>query len=305
MTHVSVLCREVVDALELQPIDDRKIVLCLDATLGRGGHAEAWLMRSAPFGRLIGVDRDPEAIAICKQKLERFEGRVLLSHSRFSDLKNVVRSAQAQWGTDKLDALMADLGVSSPQVDTAERGFSFRFDGPLDMRMDSSSGPTVIDAIADADESELADVIYRYGEERQSRRIARVIKEAQRAAQLQTTADLERAVMRAVGRKPGLRINPATRTFQALRIWINDELAELESLMKHLPSVLRSGGRAAIISFHSLEDRIVKNTFKGSPVWQPWTKKPMVPSEQEIADNPRARSAKLRVATFLGQEASR
>ncbi len=284
--HTSVLKAETLAALA--PRDGG--VYC-DATLGRGGHAEAILEASAPGGTLWAIDRDTQAIEESRERLARFGARVHFVHGRFGDARALLASA----GAPRLDGLVADLGVSSPQLDRAERGFSFRSEGPLDMRMDRSSGRTAAELIADLSERELADVLYTYGEERRSRPIARVIKEAEARGEMRTTSDLRRATVRVLGPSRG-GIDPATRTFQALRIAVNEELAELEALLAALPDLLADDGVAVLISFHSLEDRAVKHALRGTAELAPLTKKPVVASEQEAAANPRSRSAKLRAA---------
>ena len=286
-SHVPVLLGETLAALA--PRDGG---LYCDCTLGRGGHAEAMLEASSPTGRLIGLDRDPSAIEACQERLARFGDRVTFVHARFGQVKETLEGL----GIAGVDGLLADLGVSSPQLDVADRGFSFRHEGPLDMRMDPTSGPSAKEAIAQLDVSALADVLFDLGEERKSRPIARAIKRAEEEGRLETTADLREAVVSAVGKSPKSPIDPATRTFQALRLYVNDELGELDRLLASLPGVLNEGGVAAIISFHSLEDRAVKNTFRGDADLLPLTKKPVVASEREAAENPRSRSAKLRAA---------
>jgi 16S rRNA (cytosine1402-N4)-methyltransferase len=262
-----------------------------DVTLGRGGHAEAILEASAPGGRLVAIDRDQAAITETRPRLARFGPRVTFVHGPFSGLHGHLAAA----GVTQLDGLVADLGVSSPQLDTPARGFSFRADGPLDMRMDTSRGPTARELVADLDERELADVLYQYGQERRSRPIARSIKRAEAEGALASTLDLARAIWRVTGpRRAG--IDPATRAFQALRIAVNRELDELESLLAALPEALADGGVAAVISFHSLEDRAVKHTLREEPRLEVLTKRPLEASEAEVASNPRARSAKLRAA---------
>ncbi|MGF1469857.1 MAG: 16S rRNA (cytosine(1402)-N(4))-methyltransferase RsmH [Sandaracinaceae bacterium] len=263
----------------------------LDATVGGGGHAEAILERSAPAGRLIGIDRDAAAVAATRVRLAPFEGRVTLVHGRFGD----VEAQLAALGVARVGGLVADLGVSSPQLDDPGRGFSFREAGPLDMRMDPSRGRTALDVLGTLAERELADLLYAYGEERRSRPIARSIHRALAAGQLETTEDLRRAVVRVTGPRRG-GIDPATRTFQALRLAVNEELEELDALLAALPAVLEDGGVAALISFHSLEDRKVKRAFRGTPALLPLTKKPVVAGDEERGRNPRARSAKLRAA---------
>ncbi|MCA9530900.1 MAG: 16S rRNA (cytosine(1402)-N(4))-methyltransferase RsmH [Myxococcales bacterium] len=284
--HTSVLVDEVLAALAPRPGG-----LYADLTVGGGGHAAAVLERSAPDGRLIGLDRDPAALAAARARLAPFGDRVTLVHSTLSRLPEVLDEARV----DALDGVLADLGVSSPQLDVASRGFSFAEDGPLDMRMDPTRGETALDLIARLDADALADVLFEYGEERRSRPVARSIRAAYDAGELHTTGDLRRAVVRVLGPKRG-RIDPATRTFQALRIAVNQELDELRALVGALPDVLGDGGVAAIISFHSLEDRIVKRAFRDDPRLTPLSKKPLVPTETERAQNPRARPAKLRAA---------
>lgn len=292
-SHRTVLLAETIESL-----DPRAGRVYADATLGGGGHAEAILERSAPDGLLIGVDRDEAALSAARERLARFGERVTLVHGAFAELGRILEGA----GVPRVHGLVADLGVSSPQLDRAERGFSFRAEGPLDMRMDPSSGETALELIARLDERELADVLYQLGEERKSRPIARSIKRACDAGELATTDDLRRAVVRAIGPRRSGGVDPATRTFQALRIAVNDELGQLDSLLAQLPDVLEDGGVAVIISFHSLEDRRVKQCFRGSDVLEPLTKKPRIASDDEQRDNPRARSAKLRAARRIPRE---
>jgi 16S rRNA (cytosine1402-N4)-methyltransferase len=262
-----------------------------DVTVGAGGHAAGILDRSDPDGRLIATDRDPGAIEEAHEALRGYGDRVTLRKARMSDLGSVLRSA----GIDRVDGVLADLGVSSAHLDRAHRGFSLTKDGPIDMRMDPTEGETALEMIGRTDAEELANVIYRYGEERRSRRIARAIREAYDEGRLCSTADLRRVVHRVTGPRRG-RIDPATKTFQALRIAVNEELLELESLLEQLPRVLRVGGVAAVISFHSLEDRMVKHGFRDMNELVPLTKRPIVASDEERQRNPRSRSAKLRAA---------
>lgn len=286
--HVSVMLDETIAA-----IAPRSGGVYADATLGGGGHAEAILEQSAPDGRLVGLDRDPNALRAARERLARFGDRATCVHAEFADLARVLSDHDIA----ELDGLVADVGVSSPQLDDAERGFSFRDSGPLDMRMDPTRGETAKQLIARLEVEELADVIYEYGEERRSRPIARSIKNAEAAGELETTADLRRAVHRVMrGRS---RIDHATRTFQALRIAVNRELDQLDALTKRIPDVLRDGGVACIISFHSLEDRIVKRAFRRDARMQPLTKRPQVAGDEERARNPRSRPAKLRAARRL------
>lgn len=285
--HVPVLLEETLAALA-----PRAGGVYCDCTLGRGGHAQAVLDASAPDGRLIGLDRDEAAIAETTERLRAYGERVRLVHGRFGD----VRQHLSTIGVDRVDGLYADLGVSSPQLDVAERGFSFQREGPLDMRMDPSRGPTARDVIAELSERELADVLYDLGEERKSRPIARAIKRRADEGRMETTADLREAIVSATFERRGPGIDPATRTFQALRLYVNDELGELDRLLDALPGVLAPGGVAAIISFHSLEDRAVKRAFKSDAGLVPLTKKPIEAGEAECERNPRSRSAKLRAA---------
>ena len=283
--HVPVLLREVVEAIS--PHGQGTYV---DVTLGAGGHAEALL--DVPGTRLIGVDRDPRALEIARARLARFGERVAFVHGRFSELEEHL----AALGIAAVDGIVADVGLSSIQLDDAARGMSFRMEGPIDMRMDPTSGETALDLIDRLDDDELADVIYQYGEERRSRRVARCIKQARANGELETTADLRRAVVRAVGPARVGGVDPATRTFQALRVAVNGELDELHALIAAAARVLAPDGVLAVISFHSLEDRIVKHALRDRAVWQPLTKKPIEASDEEVSENPRSRSAKLRAA---------
>ena len=280
--HKSVLLRETVDALA--PRDGG---LYVDATLGFGGHTEAILQ--VPGTRVIAVDRDTTAIELAKERLAPFLDRVTFVHGRFAEIEAHLTAL----GIHGVDGLCADIGVSSMQLTEADRGMSFRRDGPLDMRMDRSSGTTALDLIDNLSDDELADVLFRFGEERRSRRVARCIKQAREANELHTTLDLRRAVVRAVGPARIGGVDPATRTFQALRIAVNDEIGELTALIAAAEKVVKPGGIFAVISFHSIEDRLMKRAMRGGP-WTPLTKKPIVPSDAETAENPRARSAKLR-----------
>lgn len=284
--HLTVLKREAVDAL-----DPQNGGTYVDLTLGAGGHTEAILERS-PGARVIAFDRDPSAIVHARGRLERFAPRITFVQSRFSE----VTSELSRLRIDKVDGLLADLGVSSPQLDQAERGMSFRREGPLDMRMDPTDGETAADLLVRLTQDELADVIYHLGEERRSRRVARCIKQALDAGELESTFDLRRAIVRAVGPRRVGGIDPATRTFQALRLAVNRELDELTLLLKQCVEVVNQGGVAAFISFHSLEDRLVKRAFLDKGAWQRLNKKPLIATLEEQAENPRSRSAKLRAA---------
>ena len=267
----------------------------VDGTLGNGGHASAVLAASAPTGRLLGLDADADAIAIARERLAPFGERAVLFNGNIRDLARIAPAA----GFDAVDGIMIDLGISSRQLDVGGRGFSFRHDEPLDMRFDPSSGESAADLLARADEQEIADILYQYGEEYRSRRVARSIVRLRERSPIQTTQDLVRAVESALGPKRG-RISPATKTFQALRIAVNGELEALDTVLPAAAALLAPGGRLAVIAFHSLEDRRVKQFFRAggsdqAPLAE-LTRKPLVPAADEVARNPRARSAKLRVA---------
>jgi 16S rRNA (cytosine1402-N4)-methyltransferase len=282
-----VLVREVVTLLAPRPDG-----VYVDCTVGLGGHAAALL--SAGAGRVIGLDRDEAALARTRARLADANGRLDLVHADFRDLSRVL----AARGVPAIDGAVVDLGVSSLQLDDPARGFTFREAGPLDMRMNRSEGPTVADLIGATDEPTLADVIYRYGEERHARRVARAIIGARDRGALSNTGDLARVVRGAAGGRGWQRIDPATRTFQALRIWVNRELDGLDLFLEAAVSALRVGGRLAVIAFHSLEDRIVKHTLRrltaGGLAARALTRKPIRPDDAEIQRNPRARSARLR-----------
>jgi 16S rRNA (cytosine1402-N4)-methyltransferase len=261
----------------------------VDGTVGMGGHTAEMLRRSAPDGRVLGIDRDGESLERAGEGLAEFAARLRLEHADFRDLP-------ARLAGERPDGILLDLGLSSAQLDDPERGFSFRSDGPLDMRMDRSRGGTAADVVNRLPEKALADLIYRFGEESASRRIARAIVEARRGGRLRTTAALAAVVRASAGRsrRPGL--DPATRTFQALRIHVNRELESLGRCLAELAGCLAEGGRLAVIAFHSLEDREVKQAFRqlATHGYRLLTRKPVVPGEAELRANPRARSARLR-----------
>jgi 16S rRNA (cytosine1402-N4)-methyltransferase len=289
--HVPVLLDEVLQYLNVRPGG-----VVVDATVGLGGHSAEIARRLGARGRLICFDRDPEAMELAKVRLDEVRAevgdempQVVFEPRAFSEASGVIEPGS-------LDGLLADFGVSSLQLDEAHRGFSFRSEGPLDMRMDSRLGETAGQVVNQADENELADLIYEFGEERRSRRIARAIV---RARPISTTAELAGLISAAAPSMKGDKIHPATRTFQALRIRVNDELGEIGSLLKSAPSLLKPGGRLVLISFHSLEDRLVKDAFREAGrdgIFEVLTKKPVVAEEQEQMRNPRSRSAKLRAA---------
>lgn len=294
--HVPVLLQETLDLMNL-----RSDGCYVDATYGRGGHARALLERLGPEGRLLVIDRDPDAHADA-QALAASDARVTAARAPFSRLDDI-----AERHALEPDGVLFDLGVSSPQLDEARRGFSFAQDGPLDMRMDTDAPVSAADWLNGAREDEIADVLWRYGEERHSRRIAKRIVEARRRAPLSTTRELAEVVRLAV-RGPRQRIDPATRTFQAVRMHVNDELGEIERGLAAAMSAVRTGGRLLVIAFHSIEDRLVKRTFRdrdrerrageiddGGRQFRLVTRKPVMVSDDERRSNPRARSARLRV----------
>ncbi|MBK6768441.1 MAG: 16S rRNA (cytosine(1402)-N(4))-methyltransferase RsmH [Ardenticatenales bacterium] len=309
--HAPVLLAEILELLAPAPGGH-----WLDGTLGGGGHAEALLMRTAPDGRLLGIDRDPLALARAAERLAAYGDRLVLAEGNIADL-DAVADANA-W--PPCNGILFDLGISSDQLDDPARGLSFQSDGPLDMRLGPDADMTAADWVNDAAEADLADVIWRYGEERASRRIARAIVAARPLRSTRALADVVARVVRPErGRRP---VHPATRTFQALRIAVNDELSAVERAVPQAFGRLATGGRLAVISFHSLEDRIIKRAFKaaatgctcppemplcvcgGRPTVRLVTRHPVTPTEDECRANPRARSAKLRVAERLAEVAA-
>lgn len=283
--HIPVLAQELIEGLAIVPGG-----CYLDATLGGGGHSQR-ILDAAPETQVWGLDQDEMAIAASRQALASYGDRLHLRHTNF---------ASFQPGVQRFDGILADLGVSSTQFDLPERGFSFRQDAPLDMRMDQGQPLTAADIINHWDEQALANLIFRYGEERLSRRIARRIVAVR---PLSRTLELAEAIAQSVpaAYRHG-RIHPATRTFQALRIAVNRELEVLETFLQQAPTWLKPNGRLAIISFHSLEDRLVKHTLKANPSLKILTKKPIIPTDAEVQVNPRARSAKLRIVERRGEE---
>jgi 16S rRNA (cytosine1402-N4)-methyltransferase len=278
-------------------LDPSRGGLFVDCTVGLGGHAR--LLLEAGASRVLGLDRDPEALKIARERLERFGDRIELVHADYRELGRVLDDR----GVSGVDGALADLGVSSMQLDAEGRGFSFRRNEPLDMRMDQSQGPTAADLLDQVGEEELANLVFEFGEERYSRRIARAIVEARRRGSITTTGQLAQIVRRAVPRRGYQRIDPATRTFQAIRIWVNRELDQLEAFVVEACGRLLAGARFAVITFHSLEDRIVKHAFRalaqGRVALRILTKRPIVPGDSELDRNPRARSAKLRAVERL------
>lgn len=307
--HKPVLRAETVELLKPQAAE-----IFVDATLGLGGHTEAILSLSAET-KVIGIDQDTQAIEFAGERLEKFGERIEIFHSNFSEIKQVLARA----GIEKVDGILADLGVSSLQFDSETRGFSFRFDAPLDMRMNADSdAETAAEMLENLSEEEIADIIYKFGEERFSRRIARrIVWKREIGEPVRTTKELAETVEKAIGRGKKDKIHPATKTFQALRIAVNGELEILEQFIRDCIDVLKKDGRLVLITFHSLEDRIVKQAMQklsGKCFCPPrlpvcvcgatkeveiLTKKPVVPSEKELEENPRARSAKLRACRKL------
>ena len=285
--HEPVLAAEVVSFLAPRPDG-----VYVDATLGLGGHTRALLEAGA--GRVIGIDRDEAALEAARSRLAQYQGRVAFVHADYREMAGVL----AGMGQPAVNGILADFGVSSMQLDDAGRGFSFRQEGPLDMRMDRSRGAALKDRLAGVEEGTLADLIRRYGEERQARRVARAIVRAQTHGALTSTTDLAAVIRRGVGSRTWQRIDPATRTFQALRIWVNDELAGVEMFLPAAVAALVPGGRLATIAFHSLEDRAVKQAFRrwaAEGAVTLVTRRPVMPDDAERARNARSRSARLRV----------
>ncbi len=289
--HVPVLLKEAIEYLQIKPGST-----VVDCTLGLAGHAAEIVNNLGPSGRLIGFDRDPAALELAREKLDRVVASMGVNAPGVTLIHEAFSAAPLHVKAGSVDAILADFGVSSLQLDEAARGFSFMADGPLDMRMNTQSGPTAAQVVNEASERELADLIYEYGEERRSRRIARAIV---RGRPVTTTGHLARIVGAAAPAMKQDRIHPATRTFQALRIRVNRELDEIKALMEAAPKLLKPSGRLVVISFHSLEDRIVKDSLREGAhngTWTVLTKKPVTAGEDEIDRNPRSRSAKLRAA---------
>jgi 16S rRNA (cytosine1402-N4)-methyltransferase len=304
LPHHPVLYQESIHVI--RPQRDQKYV---DGTLGAGGHAWGILKESSPDGLLLGLDVDPQALALAKERLAEFGARATLFQASHTTLRQQLD--QVEWSL--VDGIVLDLGASSMQFDTPDRGFSFLQDGPLDMRFDPNNPMTAADLVNTWDERSLADILFTYGEERRSRQVAKAICLAR---PFKSTRQLAQLVEQVVGRTPGSKLHPATRTFQALRIAVNQELVAIEKTIPQAVDALAPGGRLAVITFHSLEDRIVKNMFRSysqdlrdethpmAPVLRPAVtrlvqRKPILPTEEEIEQNPRSRSAKLRVIEKL------
>ncbi|MBI9017942.1 MAG: 16S rRNA (cytosine(1402)-N(4))-methyltransferase RsmH [Phycisphaerae bacterium] len=297
--HIPVLSKPLLDMLEYQP--DAVIV---DCTVGQGGHSLQLASKLNSDGLLIGIDVDPDSLKVAKQNLAGLGCQVQLVKNNFGNIAGVLEALDIQ----RADIILADIGISSAQLADPNRGISFRFDGPLDMRLAgpaSTEGQTAADLVNTLYEKELADIIFQYGEERRSRAIAKAIVSARRDNRIETTTQLVEIINKVFGYQGGghsQKIHPATRTFQALRIAVNDELGVLERLLEAAPALLNEGGEIAVISFHSLEDRIVKKDFRANKdisVYDIITKKPIIAEHQEIKSNPRSRSAKLRIARKL------
>jgi 16S rRNA (cytosine1402-N4)-methyltransferase len=289
--HVPVLLEDALEYLNVRPGG-----VYVDVTLGLAGHSSAIARRLGKAGKLICFDRDPEAMAKAKARMDEVAAELGDAMPTVVYVPRAFSEAAQEIKPGTIDGLLADFGVSSLQLDEAHRGFSFRSDGPLDMRMDTRSGETAEQVVNQENENELADLIYEFGEERRSRRIARAIV---RARPITTTAELARVISAAAPSMKGDKIHPATRTFQAIRIRVNNELGEIQSLLKGAGSLLKKDGRLVLISFHSLEDRLVKDAFKeakDAKIFEVLTKKPVIADEEEQRRNPRSRSAKMRAA---------
>ena len=290
--HVPVMAAEVVELLSAP-----HTLTIVDGTLGTAGHAAA-MLEANPRARLLGIDQDAAAIERAREVLAKFEARITLVQANFAEISPVMREA----GFDRADAIMVDLGMSSFALDDASRGFSFRLDGPLDMRMDQRATLRAYDIVNEEPEAELARIFREYGEERMPGRIARTIVEARRKRRIETTGELRALVERAIGPHRRGGVHPATRTFQALRIAVNREIESLENFLRDAPSMLAPGGRLAVIAYHSLEDRAVKERFRelgrrhseSDADYNNLTQKVIKPTHREIVENPRARSARLR-----------
>ncbi len=297
--HLPVLLKEVIEYLDCRPGQ-----IYVDGTVGNGGHARAILEKSAPTGKLIGLDWDEEAIRRAQENLSAFGGRVNLFKKNFKDIKAVLKSISLE----RVDGILLDLGVSTEQLEDPERGFSFRWDGPLDMRMSQETKTTAQDFLQRCSESELREILWQYGEERWAKRISRAIVRQRQSRPIRTTRELAGVIEKSVPRHRE-KIHSATLTFQALRISVNEELSNLEAFLGQCEDLLNPGGRVNVISFHSLEDRIVKNYFrqwaKGEkdhfPLFRLLTPKPVGASPEEVLANPKARSAKLRAAERLSK----
>lgn len=293
--HIPVMCREVVEYLKLRPG-----LTIVDATIGTAGHAMEILEKITPGGRLIGIDRDADSLLIAGERLKGFNQDVDLVHADFRSIDKILPGLNLK----KIDGILFDLGASSYQLDSQERGFSFRYDAPLDMRMDKTSYILAYDLVNNLTEKEISDILWSFGQERWHNRIAKYLVRERARHPISTTNQLKEIVLRAMPYKSSgyQRIHPATRTFQALRIAVNRELEALSEALEHIPEFLKKGAVVCVISFHSLEDRLVKHNFRENAhrgTYRLITKKPLTPTDEEIKENPRARSAKMRAAARI------
>lgn len=290
--HIPVMCREAVEYLNLRPG-----LTIVDATIGTAGHAMKILEKITPGGRLIGIDRDADSLLIAGDRLKEFNQNVDLAHADFRSIDKILLGLNLK----KIDGILFDLGASSYQLDSQERGFSFRYNAPLDMRMDKTSYILAYDLVNNLTEKEISDILWSFGQERWHNRIAKYLVRERARHPISTTNQLKEIVLRAIPYKFSghQRIHPATRTFQALRIAVNRELEALSEALEHIPKFLKKGAVVCVLSFHSLEDRLVKHNFRENAhrgIYRLITKKPLAPTDEEIKENPRARSAKMRVA---------
>ena len=293
--HIPVMCREAVEYLKLRPG-----LTIVDATIGTAGHAMKILEKITPGGRLIGIDRDAESLLIAGGRLKEFNQNVDLVHADFRSIDKILLGLNLK----KIDGILFDLGASSYQLDSQERGFSFRYNAPLDMRMDKTSYILAYDLVNNLTEKEISDILWSFGQERWHNRIAKYLVRERTRQPISTTNQLKEIVLRAIPYKFSgyQRIHPATRTFQALRIAVNRELEALSEALEHIPEFLKKGAVVCVISFHSLEDRLVKHNFRENAqrgIYRLMSKKPTAPTDEEIKENPRARSAKMRAAVRI------
>ncbi|OGX32066.1 MAG: 16S rRNA (cytosine(1402)-N(4))-methyltransferase [Omnitrophica WOR_2 bacterium RIFCSPHIGHO2_02_FULL_46_37] len=293
--HIPVMCREAVEYLKLRPG-----LTIVDATIGTAGHAMKILEKITPGGRLIGIDRDAESLLIAGGRLKEFNQNVDLVHADFRSIDKILLGLNLK----KIDGILFDLGASSYQLDSQERGFSFRYNAPLDMRMDKTSYILAYDLVNNLTEKEISDILWSFGQERWHNRIAKYLVRERARHPISTTNQLKEIVLRAIPYKFSgyQRIHPATRTFQALRIAVNRELEALSEALEHIPEFLKKGAVVCVISFHSLEDRLVKHNFRENAqrgIYRLMSKKPTAPTDEEIKENPRARSAKMRAAVRI------
>ena len=291
-SHKPVMCREVIEFLNLRPG-----LTIVDATIGTGGHAIKIFEKISPGGRLIGIDRDPDSLSIARERHKEFKDGPTFVHADFRNIDKILMGLNIK----KIDGILFDLGVSSYQLDSAQRGFSFRYDAPLDMRMDKTSYISAYDLVNNLTEKEISNILWSFGQERWHNRIARYLVRERASHPIATTEQLKGVIIKALPYKFTYhsRIHPATRTFQALRIAVNRELEALSEALSRISAFLKKGSFICVISFHSLEDRIVKHDFRENAlkgIYRIVTKKPLEPTEDEVADNPRARSARMRVA---------